>query len=215
MATLPIEQGVVDKILDAIQSLLTTKLQTDVDEDDASRLALIKVGPRQDDPDSVVVLIHENDPDNPKQWPHRPVRYTELSASARLVGMRSPFGETESSQLRASSYYEQVGGGSRMERAFTIEIEVWGDEVPGLTLERRDAGQLASILENRTIKALREAGSKIGTGSLLADDFGETVMLGPFWGDAWTDQEEGEALIVRKYIRLYYGTTQSWGTGDW
>jgi len=72
---LPTEQGVVDKILDAVVDLLTEKLQTDIEENDASRLATIKVGPRQDDPDSVVVLVHENDPDNPAEWPHYPIRW--------------------------------------------------------------------------------------------------------------------------------------------
>lgn len=216
MTHLPVEQGIVDKILDAIQVLLTTKLHDEVDPGDASRLATIKVGPRQDDPSSVVILIHENDPDNAKEWPHYPVRYERLADTGLTTGRRTIFGgEGEAAQLRHSYGYELVGGGSRMARAFTIQIEVWGDEVPNLTLERRDVGQLASVLENRSIKALREAGPKINTGDLLTDSFGESVMAGPFWGDAWTDQEEGESLIVRKMIRFYYHTSQSWDTNAW
>jgi len=97
-----------------------------------------------------------------------------------------------------------------MARCFTLEIEVWGDEVPNISLTRRDAGQLASLLENRSLKALREAQAQIGTGATITDDYGESVVMGPFWGDSWTDQEEGEALIVRKYIRFYYVCSQDW-----
>jgi len=212
---MPTEQGVCDLIMDAVVDLLTLKLQTEIDADDASRMTTIKVGPRQDDPSAVVVLIHENDPENAREWPHYPMRYPQLQSGGNLTGRISSFGESEAAQLRHTAHYEMVGGGSRMARAFTIEIEVWGDEVPGLTLERRDAGHLASLVENRTIKALREAGAKIDTEAAIVDSFGEQVQMGPFWGDAWTDQEEGEALIVRKYIRLYYATTQAWTTADW
>lgn len=215
--TLPSEQGVVDKILDAVQALLTLKLQTEIDTTDASRLVTIKVGPRQDGPESVVVLIHENDPEVPREWPHYPIRYRTIRDSGTTTGMGGlrPIGERSFGQVTQPGGYEMIGGGSRMARCFTLEIEVWGDEVEDVDMERRDVGQIAAIVENRTIKVMKEAGPKIGTGAIIADSFGESVQLGPYWGDAWTDQEEGEALIVRKIVRLWYVTEQSWSTDAW
>jgi hypothetical protein len=208
---LPSQQGITDKILDALLALLTEKLQTDISEDDASRLTEIKVGPLQDSPSAVVVLLHENDPDNPQDWPHCPIRYPDQRQS---FGSAPAF-PGDPNLTRSTSGLELVGGGSMVARCFTIGLEVWGDEVVGLSLERRDVGQVASVVENRIIQALKEAGAKIGTGSAIQDDFGEKVSLGPFWGDTWTGQMEGEAMIVRKTIRLYYKCSQSWGTSAW
>jgi len=216
MSTLPVEQGVVDIIMDAMVDLFTLKLQTEIDKNDASRLTEIKVGPLQDDPTGIVVLIHENDPEDPRQWPHYPLRYRELQPSGTLIGQTTARGESEQTQLRHSTHFQMVGGGSRMARCFTIALEVWGDEILTDTpLERRDAGHLAAVIENRIIKTLLDAGPKIGTGNLITDSFGESVMMGPYLGDCWTNQEEGEALIVRKYIRVYYVTTQSWTIAAW
>ena len=210
MAYLPLELGVVDLIQDALVDLLENKLTHEIPIDDASRAETIKVGPRQDDPTPIVVLIHEQDPDSPNDWPHRPVKYR--------VPRRSSRGYTDDpyeQPVRQQAGYELIGGGSRMARAFTIEIEVWGDELPGITAERRDVGHLGSLLESRIRKALKEAGPKIGTGALISDNSGESVVLGPYWGEGLLDQEEGEALIYRKKIRLYYVTTQDWDTDDW
>lgn len=210
---LPSQQGIADKILDALLALLTEKLQTDISEDDASRLTTIKVGPLQDSPTSVIVLLHENDPENPRDWPHCPIRYPQQGSAA---GSAPVFpGEPNLSRLRSTTNYELMGGGSMIARCFTIELEVWGDEVSGLSLERRDVGQVASVVENRIVKAIKEAGPKIGTGSIIEDDFGEKASLGPFWGDAWTSQMEGEAMITRKMIRFYYKCSQSWSTNAW
>jgi len=216
MTALPAEQGIIDKILDALVALLTLKLQTDISATDASRLQTIKVGPRQDDPAAVVVLLHENDPSEAMLWPHFPLRYPEMTRNAELVQQRTMFGgEKTSWQLRHTPGYELVGGGSRIARAFTAEIEIWGDEIEGLTLERRDVGQLASVVENRLIQTLKKAGPKIGQATPITDSFGESIQMGPFFGDFWTDQEEGEALIVRKYVRFYYACTQTWDTSEW
>ena len=199
---LPTEQGIADKILNAIVDLLTEKLKTDIDADDASRLVTIKVGPRQDDPDSVVILLDENDPDDPSAWSHGPMRITS-------EGM----GFAGNDALRPRGM-EFIGGGSFTRIALSLSIEVWGDELDFI-VERRNVGQLASILENRARIALKEAGSKIGTGATISDDFGVSVQRGPFWGTYWTDQPEGEAFIVRKRIRLYYICTENWGTSGW
>jgi hypothetical protein len=209
---LPPEQGVVDMIQDAILDLLTRKLQHEVDENDASRLTTIKIGPRQDDPTAVVVLIHEQDYQDPSQWPHRPLRfYGANSRGGRQFNAPDPLDQTP----MLTSGYELVGGGSRMARCFTIELEIWGDEIADLNLERRDVGQLLSVVEGRILKTLNEAGPRIGTGNIVSDNFGESVLLGPRWGKDMTDQPEGEALIARKRIRLYYVTTRDWDVTDW
>ena len=212
---LPSELGICDRVLDALCDLITDKMQTQYPATEATRVASIKVGPQQDDPRSVLILLHENDPENPSAWPHRPQPYREMGDSGQLIGTRiggSPFGEQR--PLRQQAGYQMVGGSSRMARAFSADIEVWGNEFT-VALTRRQIGQIASIVENRLIKTLNEAGPKIGTGDMITDDFGESVQLGPFWGDGWTDQEEGEALIARKRVSFYYVTIQAWGTGNW
>lgn len=201
--SLPFEQGLEDKILDSVVDLLTKKLQTEVHEDDASRLALIKVGPRQDDPDSVVILVHPNDPNEGSKWPHIPLRYQERGDNRLYLDPAVP----RNMQL--------IGGGSRCEMRFTIEIEIWGDEITDIVPERRDVGQLASVLEGRIRKALLDAGPHINEDDIITSDFGGAVHMGPYWGEYWTDQPEGEAKIVRKYIRFYYICSEDWNTSAW
>jgi len=210
--TMPTEEGIADIIMDDVVALLTEKLQADISEDDASYLRLIKVGPKQDDPQGVDIMIHENDPNSPSSWPHRPVRYKTPRRMGGFIGQ--PYNEMQA-ELRTISGFELVGGGSQMAYAFTVELEIWGDEIPDVNLERREVGQLASIIEQRTRKSLQDAGPKIGTDSLVTDDFGNTVQRGPFFGDSWTSYEEGEALIVRKYVQFYYVCSVAWSTDAW
>ena len=209
---LPEERGIVDLIMNAVVALLTLKLQTEISETDASRLSLIKVGARQDDPVGVDVLIHENDPMTPSQWPHKPVRFRTPRRIGGFIGR--PYDNMED-ELRTLSGYELVGGGSQMAYAFTAEIEIWGDEIADINAERRDVGHLASVVINRIRKALQDAGPKIGTDSLLTDDFGTSTQRGPIFGEMWTGYEEGEALIVRSYLRFYYVCSVSWSTDEW
>lgn len=208
---LPPELGIIDKIQDALIDLLTRKLQTEVDENDASRLTTIKAGPRQDDPTPVVVLIHEEDYQSPGEWAHRQLRYHGISQMTRGDSqLPDPLEPTP--MLTAG--FELIGGGSRMARCFTIAIEIWGDELD-VTVERRDVGQLLSIVESRILKSLNEAGPRIGSGHMIEDDFGEKVILGPRWGKGIIDQPEGESLIARKRLRLYYVTSRDWSSDDW
>jgi len=214
MARVPIDVGVTDKILNAMQDLLTLKCQTEVGINDASRIGTIKVGLLQDQPTGVVVLLHENDPDDPKQWPHRPLRWqahrvNELGAS--LVG---DIYDGLGSQIGTPTGYQLVGGGSQMQYSFTIQIEVWG-RFQDVDVDRSDVGHIAAVVENRVKLTLHEAGPQIGTGQLISDDFGESVVLGPNWGVSWVEQGEGESLIFRKFLRLFYVATQSWSTADW
>jgi len=186
MADMPTEEGVVDKILSALVSLAETKLRDDIDSDDISRAVMIKVGPRQDDPEPVVVLFHENDPYNPDQWTHFPVRYERNRPVGGLVGAH----DAARLRFRPQSGYEQ-----------------------NMTRER--VRHVASVVENRLRKALHDAGPKIGTGDIIRGDFGEYVLQGPYFGESWVDQEEGEAMIVRKVVRFYYLTVEVWNTSAW
>jgi len=211
MGAMPSEEGVVDKILSALVSLAETKLRDDIDSDDISRAVMIKVGPRQDDPEPVVVLFHENDPYSPDQWTHFPVRYARNRPVGGLVGAH----DGARLRFRPQSGYEQIGGGSRYGRAFSAEIEVWGDYISGVDMTRERVRHVASVVENRLRKALHDAGPKIGTGDIIRGDFGEYVLQGPYFGESWVDQEEGEAMIVRKVVRFYYLTVEVWNTSAW
>ena len=213
MPYLPIEQGIVDIALDALVDLLTEKLQTEIPEEDASRLTTIKVGPNQDDPTSVMVLLWENDPLSPSDWPHRPLRYKNVRQQGGYIGYA--YNDLEEGQLRSTTGYELVGGGSRSAVAITAEIQVWGDEIAGLTTERRDVGHIMAVVEYRLRKALKEAGPRIGKTSSLADSFGNSLVAGPLYGDRWAARQEGEAMIAQRYVRFYYICEESWDTGEW
>ena len=204
---LPTDTGVEDLISAALVSLLTQKLRTDIPADDASRADLIVPGLLQDEPEGVVVLVHENDPDNPDEWLHFPVKYrrstSDSSLSQSLVG-----------RMREPLHTSLVGGGSRMAYAFSIDVEVWGNEMD-LALEREQVRKLISIVMNRATMAIYGAGPHIGTGSTIQDSFGVTVKSGPYVGGAWAHQQPGEGLIARKRLRLYYICNVPWSTDAW
>ena len=197
MANLPTQSGVEDLMLTAIVSLLTSALQSAIDTGDVSRALVVKAGPRQAAPEAVSVMIHENDPDDPSGWAHKPMGFRRSRASE---GPRTAYN------------YSLVGGGSAVySRAFTIEVEVFGLYFSGLdSVEREDVRKVASTVARRMVRALQDAGPEIGTGNTIQDDFGEIVLQGPFVGDAWTDPEEGESLLVRKFVRVWYQTGNSW-----
>jgi hypothetical protein len=208
---LPIETGVVDLALSAMVSHLTQALIDDIDPEDVSRAVVVKAGPRQSDPESVTVMLHENDLDNPAQWPHQPLKFHNMRASGQV--QQDPY--STSSAQRLTTGYSLVGGGSMYSRAFTAEIEVFGSFISGVNIGREESRQIASIVENRLVKALLEAGPKIGSGHIIRDDFGESILEGPFLGNSWVDPEEGESLIVRKFIQFWYRTSKDWDTAQW
>jgi len=210
--TMPMEQGIIDMIMDAIVALLTLKLRTEVSATDASRLDVAGVGPKQDDPAGVDIRIHENALDSPESWPHKPVRYKTPRKMGGFIG--SPYEDLEN-DLRTLSGFELVGGGGQMAFAFTAELEVRGEEIADIDPERRDVGQLIGVVAMRLRRALQAAGAKIGTGDLITDDFGNTTQRGPFFGRAWIDYPEGEGLMARMMIRFYYVCTVSWNTDEW
>jgi hypothetical protein len=192
---LPDQDGVVDLLLTAMETLLVTKLTTEIDTGDVSRAVTIKVGPMQASPDGVFVLLHENDPDDPAQWPHRPVKYNQGRPRDDTVG------------LSASSDYYLVGGGGLYARAFSAEVVVYGNYLSGVSVDRDDVRRIAAVVENRLIKALKDAGPDVGTGELLQDDFGEAVVDGPYLDEIRADGG-GESLIERKVVRVWYRTVK-------
>ena len=212
VTALPQEEGVIDKILNALVDLVTLRLKTEIHESDASRLVWVGVGFKQDDPLGVDVAVQETDPDSPSSGPHRPESY-RVPRRQGLVG--APPLDRAQDEIRTFSGFETLGGGSRMTRRFTAVVMVNADEIDDITPTRRDVGQLGSVAENRLLRAITEAGPQIGTGSLIVGDFGESVQMGPFFGDMWTDYPEGEAHKLRKYVRFGYHTTRAWNTDDW
>jgi hypothetical protein len=212
---LPAEEGVVDAALDAMTALLTKELQTDIPAGDVSRMTTILVGYRQEKPTGVHVMVYENDPMNPQQWPHRPIRFKQTRTTGGLVG--DAYSETE--KLRATSGRVLIGGGGQYTRAFLAEVEIYGRTLPrnegDSPYTRREVGQVAKVVSNRLTKALLNAGPWIGTGAPIAGDMGETLLDGPFLGESWVDQQEGEALIVREYVQFWYVAFKDWSTDAW
>jgi len=187
---IPARYGVEDLIIDAIVNLLTDKCKTEIATGDISRAEIVKAGYRQEAPGSVNIMVYENDPDQPKDNKHRPMRDSWTGSRA------------------------MVGGGNKYSRAFSIEVEVYGRYMP-TDVTREESRRIASIVVRRAITALNHAGPKIGQGDIIVDDFGESVLNGPFMGYSWADVNEGESLIVRKVVRLWYETMVDWSTSDW
>lgn len=206
--------GVEDLISAAMLTLLMQKLRTEVPVDDASRAQVLKGGLLQDDPMGVVVLVHENDPDEPDSWKHFPVRYRRDTSSTfgqdNLVGRARPV--TMGGQ--GMSYSSLVGGGSRMAYSFSVEVQVWGDEMD-VAMEREDVRKTAAVVMSRVLLALEGAGPTIGTGTLIQDDFGIKVVMGPYVGAMWSLQQAGEGLIANKRLWVYYVAEVPWSTGSW
>lgn len=214
MSSLPTDTGVEDLIMDAIKDLLTSACQTSIDTGDVSRVEMIKVGPRQDAPESVSIMIYENDPDRPSDWPHRPISFRHVGArSGTLVG--DPYNEGPSFGMTTGRHL--TGGGSMYAAAFTLEMEAFGLYFPsiGRAVNRYDVSHVAAVTVNRALKALFEAGPQIGTGDQISDVFGKSVIDGPFMGDRWADPNTGEALLVRKFVRIWYKVFNSWSTNAW
>jgi len=209
---LPAEFGCEDLILTALHELLTEKCQTELETGDVTRAGLVKVGPAQATPEGVSLLIHENDPDEPARWPHRPMKYRSLSPAGGLSGDVY----SEAMSLRTTPGRTLIGGGSMYSRAYTLEIEVFGIYLPtGVDIDREEVRRISSAVTRRAYRAIPEAGPTIGTDRAIQADFGEMIVDGPFMDQSWTDPGEGESLIVRKYLRFWYRTAMEWSTDGW
>jgi len=187
---IPAKYGCEDLAIDAIVSLLYDKCALEVATGDVSRAQVVKAGYLQQDPASVNIMLYENDPDDPKQHMHRPVRYPATGSRAL------------------------VGGGSMYSRAFLMEVLVQGGAMP-ITITREQSRRIASIVVGRATRALLHAGPSMGQETRITDSFGETFVDGPYFANSWADVNEGESLIVRKYIRFWYFTSRSWDTDEW
>jgi hypothetical protein len=66
------------------------------------------------------------------------------------------------------------------------------------------------VVTSRALQAMLDAGAQMDTGGLVKDDFGESVVAGPYLGDEWAEQEEGEALRVIKYAQVWYHTNRNY-----
>ena len=187
---LPAQYGSEDLAIDALVNLLTDKCQYEVATGDLTRAVTVKAGYLQANPGAVNIMIYENDPDDPKQNTHRPMR-------DKVTGAR-----------------HRVGGGSLYSRAFLIEVLVQGSSMP-TNITRAESRRIASIVVRRVMRALLYAGPKMGQGGEITDSFGETYVNGPFFGRSWADNNEGESKIVRKYIQVWYITSWDWDTDGW
>jgi len=185
---IPADYGSEDLALDALVDLLADKCQDEVATGDLSRAVKIKAGYLQESPGAVNILIYENDPDDPKTNPNRPVR---------IQGSRA-----------------LIGGGSHYSRAFLMEVLVHGQSMP-TSITREESRRIASIVVRRAMRALTQAGPKMGQDNTITDNFGESFVDGPFFGRSWADNNEGESLIIRKYIQFWYRTSWSWDTDEW
>jgi hypothetical protein len=205
--------SLADLALEAIEALLTAKLQTEVDTGDISRATTIKVGYRQAKPTGVNILIFENDEDSPEKWPHRPVKPKTQRPTGQLVGSQA----TDSARLFAPQGLHFIGGGSMYGAAFTVKLQIFGRMLPkidGSMVTREQARRVATVVERRIRKALHEAGPNIGAGG-VADDFGGRFVNGPFMGRHWTEQAEGESLNILKTIQFWYVASENWNTNEW
>jgi hypothetical protein len=210
---LPTDYGSRDLILDALTDLLTAKCKTEVDTGDVSRAVTVKAGPNEATPESVMILIHENDPMDPQSWVNQPLRYRGITPRGSSLVDQSVSSE-DRSNLRASGGLELIGGGSQYKAAYQLEIEIFGRFVPGLNPTREEVRGIAAAVTARAREALLEAGHTIGTGALVQDDFGGSVIQGPFIDKSWTDQEEGEALRIRRIINFWYHIALDWDNGS-
>jgi hypothetical protein len=195
---MPIDTGIADKILSAMLVVLTAGLKTNIATGDFSRASIVQVGPRQVAPEGVNVLIHENDPDEDARFRHQ------------LIPWKIPRRETDgkTDELTGTSL---IGGGSQHRMYFCVEIEVFGNFVSGANLTKPNVRTIASVVEGRAKAALRSAGHLIGTGSLITSSFAESVVQGPVIDFGASEQEEGEALIIRKKFFLWYHVVENYG----
>jgi hypothetical protein len=194
---MPTETGIADKVLSALLNVLTAGLQTNVATSDFSRASIVQVGPRQVGPEGVNVLIHENDPDGDAKFRHSLIPW-KISR------------KTEQGRLDELSGTSLIGGGSQQKMYFCVEIEVFGNFISGANLTKPQVRAIAAVVEGRAKSAVRTAGHFIGTGSVLRSSFGEYIVQGPIIESGSNDQEEGEALIVRRKFFFWYHAVEDY-----
>ena len=199
---IPDLHGITELIKFALRDLLTLNLITNLPAWDATRDCQVVIGKIQDDPLFVNVEIYEGFNPDPDSWPHR---------NKRLPGPRSlrdgqVIDPSEDSQrVRNAVGKITLGGWSLNTRAFTIELEIAGNS-SAIDVDRDEVMRVCGITEGRTRRILMDAGAKMGLTQPPSDDFGETVLQGPFFGDHWMERVESESLRTKRYIQFWYET---------
>lgn len=205
MATIPAERYISEMILTSAVTWLTQKLATEIDDADAAKAQLVKIGPRQQDPVSVGLFLFENDLEDPKNWPHAQDVLLSVGTGRRTSGLQ---GARISGQLVAR---QTIGDDFSWEyqRAITILQEVWLDKVSGVSQTEENLTVLSGIVAGRVRRALKDGGFHFGTGQSLVDDYGELTVDGPFFGEEYAVRQVGKQMFTSRYLRVWYRTSES------
>lgn len=202
------QRYITSLIMDAIYDLLWYFMHDQTPESDPARLTSFKVGPQQEKPYSVTMMIYESDLVSPEGWAHTPDRLltslpgeTDLSApgGARIRGSRIP-------PARGS-----IGGTDYgYQRAFTLQTEFWM-RLAGVSSTTKQEGRelldrYSGIAAGRARWLLEEAGIFIGRDTTIVDSFTEYVNGGPFFGNEWVLKQPGEARYTQRMTQFWYRT---------
>jgi hypothetical protein len=153
--------GIHDAILQHLQEALEAALITDVAEDDLARANKVQIGPLQDDPERILVTVHENDPDR--------------IAKGSVTGMTGEWGD--------EVYSVEIGRVITFVRRFTVKARCLF-EITGESLDT--ARSIASTVRERIEVALLQlsfsnvqSGSEYVSRGIMADDIlGEMLQAG-------------------------------------
>ena len=186
-----------------LETWLRQKLGTEKDADDAAKVQLVKIGPRQQDPVSVGLFLYENDLKDPDDWAHGQDLFIG-TATTRTTGI---------SKARISALpigRQTIGSDPEWlnQRSFTMLQEVWLDKVPGVDRTEDNLALLSQVVGGRVRQCLKQGGIHLGTGVTVSDDFGERVVDGPFFGNEYAQRQVGKQLFTARYLRFWYRTSE-------
>lgn len=206
MATIPTSRYITSKIMAAILSWLTLKLQTEISTDDACRAINLEYGPRQQDPKGVCIQIFENNLSDPDRWPHAMDPLLAMTSQQRTSGVSLGriTGRLQVARETVGENPERIG-----QRSFTIKQEVWMDRIAGIERTEENLLLLSGIVAGRVRRALKDGGPGFGTGQPLVDDFGEMTVDGPFFGNEWVIRQVGKAGFQERLLQVWYRTIES------
>ena len=135
-----------------LRDRLTQYLITDVAEDDSSRAGLVKIGQLQEDYTRlrIAVEVHENDPDDDRDWHHNLIE--------------------ENAQEDNRRFRQVIGGGrSYWNRRFCLMVHIFLDN-----LTREEATRIKGAVMHRIEQAIVDAQDCNG----LTDSAGEVALEG-------------------------------------
>ena len=204
MATIPNEWYITGYVLSYLVTWLEQKLGTEVDDSNAAKVKLVKIGPRQQDPVAVGLFLYENDLADPEKWPHGQDILIGTGSSQRMTGI-------EGAQIRRLPVGRQTIGSEpewSNQRCFTVLQEVWLDKVPGLERTEENLALLSQAVAGRVRQCLKDGGLTLGTGNIVADNFGEYITEGPFFGSEYLKRQVGKQLFTSRYLQFWYRTSE-------